>query len=326
MAAFSKILDRIDDAISTFIEQIPASQTDMLQSLDEELRKLDLEDGHIKPTVKNLKIVSNIKNKLLKVILTDSYKSQVKQFLKSFNDITALQNQYWRSIEKTFKPSSILKQIKQVAIQDTAAKLMEAGIDANVATPINDILTQNITQGGSYKEMQAHLKEAITTTDTSPGLLDRYTRQITVDSVNQYNRNYTQIVSSDLGYEWFAYQNTLINTSRPFCIAMHEKRYFHISQVPDLLKAKDLYYTRKSKDGTTERLPVPLNKKTGLPDGMYPTTNVANFLTLLGGYNCGHQAGPVSAFLVKNQEPKLYEEVINSAAYKRWNAANKKAA
>lgn len=318
MANFKNILDKIDNSVSAFIEQIPASQTDMLESLDEELRKLDLQNGLIKPTVANIKVISNIKNKLLKVILTDSYKSQVKNFLNSFNEITALQNDYWRSIEKTFKPSSILKEIKKIAIQDTANKLMEAGIDANVAQPITDILTQNVTQGGSYKDLQSHLREAITTTDKSPGLLDRYTKQVTVDSVNQYNRNYTQIVSSDLGFEWYAYQNTLITTSRPFCIAMHERRYFHVSQIPDLLKAKGLYYTRDGK-----QLKVPLNKKTGLPDGMYPTTTVANFLTLLGGYTCGHQASPVSNFLVKSQEPLLYDEVINSSAYKLWKSANK---
>ena len=320
MANYRGILDAIDDSISAFIERIPASQSDMLQAIDEELRRLDLQDGRIKPTVSNIKIISNIKNKLLKVILTDQYRAQVKQFLKSFNQITSLQNAYWKSVEKTFKPSSILKQIKQVAIEDTAAKLMEAGIEANVAQPIKDILTANITQGGSYKQLQSQLREAVNTTDTGAGLLDRYTKQVTVDSVNQYNRNYTQIVSSDLGFEWFAYQNTLINTSRPFCIAMHEKRYFHISQIPDLLKANNLTYSHPK---TGKRLKVRLNPKTNLPDGMYANTNVANFLTLLGGYNCGHQAGPVSERLVKMQAPKLYEEVTSGAAYKRWRSVNK---
>jgi hypothetical protein len=319
MATFSKILDRIDNAIASFIERIPASQTDMLDSLDQELRRLELVNGKIKPTVKNLKIVSNIKNKLLKVILTDSYKSQVKSFLKSFNEITSLQNEYWRSVEKTFKPSSILKEIKKIAIEDTAAKLTEYGIESNVAAPISDILKQNITQGGSYKQLQSQLREAIGTTKTSPGLLEKYTKQITVDSVNQYNRNYTQIVSSDLNFEWYSYQNTLINTSRGFCKAMHERRYFHVSEIPDLLEAKDLYWTNKE----GERVKVKIYEKTGLPEGMYPTTNVSNFLTLLGGYNCGHQPGPVSANLVKMQAPELYEKVINSSKYKAWQAAKK---
>lgn len=314
---FRKILDRIDDAIASFIERIPASQTDMLEALDNELRKLDLDNGKIKPTVKNIKIVTNIKNKLLKVILTDGYKSQVQEFLKSFNDITTLQNEFWRGVEKKFKPSSVLKEIKKVAIEDTAAKLMEAGLEGNVVQPIKDVLTMNVTQGGSYKDMQKQLKESISTTPESTGLLDRYTKQVTVDSVNQYNRNYTQIVSSDLGFEWFAYQNTLINTSRPFCIAMHERRYFHISEIPDLLQAKGLYYTNKK----GKRIKVPLNAKTKLPDGMYATTNVSNFITLLGGYNCGHQAGPVSANLVKMQAPEIYNTVTNSAGYKRWQSA-----
>lgn len=314
---FRKILDRIDDSISSFIERIPASQTDMLEALDEELRKLDLDNGKIKPTVKNIKIITNIKNKLLKVILTDGYKAQVKDFLNSFNEITVLQNEFWRGVEKKFKPSSVLKEIKKVAIEDTAAKLMEAGLEGNIVQPIKDVLTMNVTQGGSYKDMQKQLKESIATTPTSTGLLDRYARQVTVDSVNQYNRNYTQIVSSDLGFEWFAYQNTLINTSRPFCKAMHERRYFHISEIPDLLEAKGLYYTDKK----GKRKKVPINPKTNLPDGMYSTTNVSNFITLLGGYNCGHQAGPVSANLVKIQAPELYNTVTNSAGYKRWQSA-----
>lgn len=324
MADFSKIINRIDDAISVFIERIPASQTDMLHSLDEQLRKLDLSDGKIKPTVANLRLVSNIKSKLLKVILTDAYKSQVKQFLRAFNDITTLQNQYWKSVEKTFKPSSILKQIKKITVEDTAAKLMEAGMESNVAEPIKQVLNTNITQGGSYRDMQKQIAGMVTTTlEGGVGLLDAYTKRIVIDSVNQYSRNYTQIASSDLGYEWYAYSNTLVETSRPFCKAMRELDYFHISQIPDLLEAKDLYYTKKNKDGTTERLKVPLNPKTNLPEGMYPGTNVSNFLTLLGGYNCGHQPRPVSANLVKMQEPVLYEKIINSSKYKSWKSASK---
>lgn len=324
MANFKKILDQIDDSISTFIEQVPESQKEMLKALDEELLRLELLNGRIKPTIKNLNIITNIKNKMLKVILTDGYKLQVKEFLKGFNKITNLQNEYWREIETKFKPRSILKEIKKIAIEDTANKLMDAGLDAMVAQPIKDILTTSITSGGSYAELSAQLKTAVGGTGTSnPGLLDRHTKQVTVDTMNQYNRNYTQIVSNDLGFEWYAYQNTLITTSRPFCISMHETRYFHVSQIPDLLKAKDMYYTHKNKDGTTERRKVKLNPKTDLPEGMYPNTNVSNFLTLLGGYNCGHQAGPVSENLVKLQNPKLYNEIINSAAYKRWAASKK---
>lgn len=318
MANFKAIVDRIDNAVATFIEQIPATERDMLYAIDEELSKIDLVNGRIKPTVANLKTITRIKNKLLRVILTDKYKSQVKQFIQAFRDITTLHNQYWRTIETNFKPSSVLKQIKVIAIDDTIARLTEAGIEASVAEPVNQILKQNITQGGSMRDLKSLLRETMTSTDT-PGLLQKYATQITTDSINQYSRNYTQIVTSDLGLEWFGYRNSLIKTSRPFCISMVERRYFHISEIPDLLKAENMYY----KDiKTGKRLKVPINKKTNLPYGMYPTTNVSNFMTLLGGYNCGHQVGPVSETLVKSQAPEIYNRVINSPRYRAWKRVN----
>src|SRR6186713_2179824 len=300
MASFKDIITRIDEAVVTFIEKVPAAEKKMLQALDEELSRIELRDGKIKPTVANLKIVASIKNKLMRIILTDEYKNQVKDFVQAFRDITTLHNEYWRTIEKKFKPSSVLKQIRKVAISDTVAKLTEAGLEANVVQPISDTLTHNITQGGSMKELKSVFLESLTKTET-PGALAKYANQIATDSINQYSRNYTQIVTSDLGLEWFGYRNTLIKTSRPFCIAMVERRYFHMSEIPDLLKAIDLKWLNPK---TGKREPVPINKKTNLPDGMYPSTNVANFITLLGGYNCGHQAGPVSELLVKTQDPE----------------------
>lgn len=319
MPNFRDIITRIDDAVATFIEKVPTAQSDMLYAIDEELSRIELRDGKIKPTVANLKIITSIKNKLLRVVLTDEYKGQVKEFIQAFRDITTLHNQYWRSIEKSFKPSSVLKQIKKIAITDTIEKLTENGLIENVVRPVGDILTQNITQGGSMRELKALLRENMTTTQQSAGTLQRYVTQIATDSINQYSRNYTQIVTSDLGYEWFGYRNSLIKTSRPFCMAMVERRYFHISEIPALLKAQNLYYTNP-KDG--KKTKVTLNPKTKLPDGMYPTTTVANFLTLLGGYNCGHQAGPVSENLVKTQAPEDYARVVNSPAYKAWKRVN----
>lgn len=318
MASFKDIITRIDDAVATFIEKVPNAQRDMLAAIDEELSRLDLSNGKIKPTVANLKIITSIKNKMLRIVLTDEYKDQVKSFVQAFRDVTTLHNEYWRTIERKFKPSSLLKQVKNIAINDTISKLTEAGLEVAVQ-PINDMLTHNVTQGGSMRELKSVLRESLTTNSSGVGILDRHINQVATDSINQYSRNYTQIVTSDLGLEWFGYRNTLIKTSRPFCIGMVERRYFHVSEIPDLLKAKDLVY-KNPKSGKYE--PVPINKKTNLPDGMYPTTNVANFLTLLGGYNCGHQAGPVSDLLVQTQAPEIYNRVVNSGAYKAWKRVN----
>ena len=149
--------------------------------------------------------------------------------------------------------------------------------------------------------------------------LTKYTKQITTDSINQYNRQYTQAVATGFNYSWYSYANSLISTSRPFCIAMHERDYFHVSEIPDLLAATDLYYTNP-KTGTSEK--VPIYARTGLPAGMYDSENVSNFLILLGGYSCGHQARPVSEELVMMQAPDIVARVKSTAAYRVWAKVN----
>lgn len=321
MADYGDILKRIDKAIGQFNKRIPTAQRAMFEEIELELKRLDLNGKRIKTTVANLKVITSIKNKLNRLIFSDDYKREVKAFVKAFNDITTLQHAYWKSVENAFKPSPLLKEIRKQAIGDTVAKLTESGIGANISDRIADILRTNITAGGSYGDLRKQLLNSLTDTDQSDGLLTRYAKQITVDSINQYNRQYTQAISNDLGYEWYAYQGTEIMTSRPFCQAMVEgHRYFHVSQIFNLLKGLDANGARleymDNKTGEIKR--VETYSKTGLPAGFIPGTNPQNFFINAGGYQCGHAIRPVSERLVKTQAPELYDKIIASPAYKNW--------
>lgn len=309
IAKYGEILKRIESALDRFNKKIPAAQQAMYDEVRLELRRLDLNGDRIKPTVANLKIVNSIRNKLQRLIITDEYKAEVKEFIKAFNDVTKLQNEYWRGIEKDFSPRPFLKAIKIQAISDTVKQLGEAGIGTNIGTAITNILRTNITTGGSYKQLEKQLKGSLTDTETD-GLLTRYAKQITVDSINQYSAQYTNIVSGDLGFEWYGYQGSDIKTTRPFCDAMTDFRYFHISEVPRLLRAEDLYY---EKEGV--RTKVPIYPKTNLPHGLIDGTNAENFFIRRGGYNCGHQIRPVSEKLVPQD---IKDRVFATDAYKRW--------
>jgi hypothetical protein len=315
MPDFKDILKRIDEAIARFNKKIPGIQKNVLDGIIEELRKLDLKDSKIKPTVANLRLIGRIKNKLQNLILTDDYIDEVKEFAKAFNDITKLQNEYWKQAERTFKPKTLLKEIKKQSIEDTVNKLTEAGIGVNIENSITDILRTNITAGGSYRSLEAQLRELLTNTKKSDGAILKYTKQISVDSINTFNAQYTQTVSNDLGFEWYAWQGSELQTSRPFCQSMvEERRYFHISEVPALLRAEDMYYT-DNKDG--ERKKVPIYKKTGLPHGFIEGTNPGNFFVRRGGHFCGHQARPVSASLVPKE---VKERVLATAAFRAWKS------
>lgn len=313
MPQFNSTLKKIEQAIQKFNRNIPSIQKAVLDNIIDELRRLDLRDGRIKPTVQNLKVIASIKNKMQRLILTEDYVKEVKDFVKAFNEVTKLQNDYWRSVEKSFQPKPLLKEIKRQAIETTVQKLTEAGIGVNISDRLTDILRTNVTTGGSYRSLESQLRESLTNTQKSDGSILKYTKQITTDSINQYNRQYTQIVSNDLGFEWYSYQGSDIATTRPFCDAMTDFRYFHVTEIPRLLKAEDLYYM---KDG--QRTKVPIYDKTGLPHGMIDGTNPGNFFIRAGGYNCGHQIRPVSESLVPED---IKQKVFATAAYKRWKGS-----
>jgi hypothetical protein len=308
---FEKIIKTVEKAIERFNKGIPSLQKEMYNGIQEELKRLDTVNGKIKATVSNLRIITSIKNKLLKLILTDDYKKEVREFAKAFNEVTKLQNEYWRSVESTFKPKTLLKEIRTQAISDTVAKLTESGIGATIQEQIADVLRTNITTGGSYAALTDQLRESLLNTETD-GMLSKYAKQITTDSLNQYSAQYTQAVSIDLGFEWYAYQGSDITTTRPFCDAMTDFRYFHVSEIPRLLRAEDLYYM---KDGVKTK--VPIYERTKLPHGMIPGTNPANFQINRGGYNCGHQIRPVSERLVPED---VKQRVFTTPAYKAWKA------
>lgn len=321
MPQFSDILKRIDEAVAKFQKVIPGIQKAIFADIQEELKRLDTTNGKIKTTVSNIRVIVSIKNKLLRLILTPEYRKEVRDFATAFNDVTKLQNQYWQSVESTFHPRPLLREIKQQAILDTVQKLTASGIGSTIQEQITNILRTNITTGGSYSALTEQLRDSLVNTKTD-GLLLKYTKQITTDSINQFSAQYTQTVSNDLGFEFFAYQGTEIITSRPFCQAMVENnRYFHISQISNLLKGLDAQGNKlQYKDNKTdETKKVELYSKTGLPYGFIPGTNAANFFVNRGGFSCGHQTRPVSEIIV----PLNVREIIyGTPEYKAWKALN----
>lgn len=312
MPSYNDILKKITSAVKRFNRKIPAAQRSMFDAIEEQIKRLDTyPDGRVRTTAKNLSILASIKNKIIKIIVTDEYKADVKAFAKAFNEITTLQNEYWKEQEATFKPRPLLKALRKQAVSDTVNRLTESGIGVNVGDRITDIIKTSITSGGSYAKLTSQLRDGLLNTEQK-GYLDRYAKQVTVDSLNQYAAQYNNVVASDLGYEWYKYSNTDIDTTRAFCDSMTDQPFFHVSEIPRILRVEDMYYT---KDGVTTK--VPKNPKTNLWNGAIPGTGVDTFFVNRGGYNCGHQIRP----LTERQVPKeVVERVKATAAYKNWQS------
>lgn len=275
--SIQEILKTIDDAINKFQGKMPGIQKMVYEELQPMLKEIQIKDGKLLNNIENLKLIGSLKNKLEKIIISADYKKSVERFIESFTSVSNLQQNYFSQFNKQYKPKKTLPFIKQLAVESTINSLMGQGMSDSIIEPIQKILNQNITTGGNYASFQEQLRNHILRNDTGEGSLERYTKQITTDSINQYNAQYHETIAQDLQFNWGRYVGSNITTSREFCILLTKKQWVHKSQLPDIIK------------GHIDDQNCKLSKTTGLPIGMIPGTDVDNFKVRRGGYQCGHQ-------------------------------------
>lgn len=252
-------------------------QKDVFDQLQPLLKELQIKNGKLLNNVDNLKFLGQIKNKLEKIIISPQYKDAVQQFINSYNTLATLNMNYFSQFNEKYTPSKTLPIIKKLAVDKTITDLVGQGMSESITGAVKNILNTNITTGGSYASLQDQLREHLLNTDSGEGSLVRYTSQITTDSINQFHAQYHAAIAQDLQFNWGRYVGSLITTSREFCVYLTKKQWVHKSELPSIILGHI--------DGHDCRL----SKTTGLPYGMIPGTNAANFEINRGGYNCGHQ-------------------------------------
>ena len=276
----------LESSVNDFIKAVPGIQDKIFAEVVGLIKDLEVSNGRIKNNIANIRTIGKIKTQLRKIILSKEYLKNVSKYIKQFDNVSALQNKYFNSLQAEFSAGKVYEEIKLQSIDSALESLTESGITENVIKPIQDILRQNITGGGTITKFVGQMREFITNTDAGDGKLLKYSKQIVTDSINQYNRQYGQIVSDDLGWNWFEYSGSLIKTSREFCVHMVKKRYVHRSEFTTVLK------------GDIDGRKIAVYDKTGLPYGLIAGTDQYNFPVYAGGYQCGHLVRPVPDVVV----------------------------
>lgn len=274
-AALDEIIEK---AVTDFREGLNKTEVNLFRQLQGLLRELSIDSkGNIKRTAANRRVLARIKRDLQKVVLTDAYKTRVRSFLGAYSTIGGANDEYLSFLEAAFKRNGALWDvIKSEAIEQTTASLTGAGLDQNLINPIRDILSQNITTGGSVAALEDQLRLEILGNSERLGRLPRYTGQITRDALNQFSANYHTAATSDLGLEWYFYTRGKVRDSREFCIK-RQGNYYHVSEVRAWGNIKQW-------------------------QGRIPGTNENTIFIYRGGFSCQHQILAVSQLAVPKSD------------------------
>lgn len=282
-------LDAMDEGVITFQEAIVKVQQRIYNKLLMFQKELVITNGTITNSAKNIKLLSSLKADLEYLIFEDTdFQDALDKFVKLYDVVTDWNNQYFKALEKKFSPPKIIEAVKAQSVSLVIDALSDSGMNANFINPVREIINTYVTTGGSYTQLSKELDNYINGYESEAGKIDgqmtKYTKQITTDAINQYTATINEITSSDLGWNWYKYVGSNIKTSRTFCIALTKKKYYHRSELPQIIKGNFTEF---------KELKGEIYDKTKLPQGMYDDTNTSNFPTYRGGYNCGHQAYPI---------------------------------
>lgn len=290
----------LDDALDEFYKSLDTAQQDAFARVMQSVKDLELKNGRIRPTLKNMIVMKRIKKDLEEAVNNPAYKKAVEKLTGVIDEVSTIQNRYFSAVTTTFIPSAVFEELKQFSIDQTIEGLTSAGVSQSIGGKLQDILKVNITSGASFKDLSKQLSDYMNDSKYGDGALKKYATTYSTTAVYQYSAQYNQLATNDLGFEWFIYDGGKQKSSRPFCVNMVKARsgcmrYIHKSQIAELLK------------GHICTGDVHINDKTGLPDGFIEGTTVDNFQTYRGGWNCRHKMIGVPSAIVPKELRAQFE-------------------
>ena len=280
-----KLVDKLDSAVAGFNKSIPGIQQQIADAIEGLIRDLDLKGDTIINNVANLRKIGALKIKINTIIKKSGYTDAVSDFMMAFNEVSDIQDDYFRQVTKEFKGNAKLDAVKRLAIENTIESLTESGLNAALVAPVRNMLVKNATTGVTWQQLNRQVRTFVTGTKEGAGVLERYSKVTSTDALNQFAAQYMGVVADDLGLEWYRYVGIIMDTSRAWCIACKKREYLHQSEFQQLIDGDFPEFD----DAGGE-----INPKTGLPSGMIDGTNANNLIAYRGGWGCNHQMIPVA--------------------------------
>lgn len=242
-----------------------------------------LNGQNIKPTAANLKVVAKIIRQVLSTINDSSYFESFTTLSAIHTSLAAANDEYFKSILSSYKPKATYKIITDQAIENMLDGIKKDSFKEAYEKPIKTILNRFVINGGALHEMADLLKDEVLGIRNKDGnwtkspLINRYYQSILADEskrrrtvrdfVFQTMREYDQVITKDVGLDWFRYSHGTVRDSRKFC-KTRQGKIFHRKEIE-----------------TWPKLDW---------QGKIPGTDKGNIHRNLGGFNCMHDLRPIS--------------------------------
>jgi len=285
--------ERMDSVPKAFSNSVSKLEPVIMKDIEDLVSQLEMVDGNLIPSEKNMVLIQNIEQRIKNIVFTEQYEKDLTKFVGEFKKQAGLNNEYFQAIlDKDLELKPMYESVLKSSQKNTISLLNEDAFTQKLIQPIQQTLESSITNNVSFTDTLNNLRYIIEGDEEVDGALLAHVKRVAYDSFAVSDRSYTNVISQDLGLEFYRYSGGEIETTRCFCEERRGK-YFHKKEIEGWGEGKNV-------------------GACGFPwQGMNQNTDKATIFYYAGGYNCKHQILPVS----KKSVPK---DVIDRAKSKGY--------
>jgi hypothetical protein len=269
------IMDSSEEAL---IEIVKKSEKELYKEIVKIFENVSITNGKLSSTEKAEQFLLNLDKIIKEAAKKSGYNKGVGKFVKDFDKVANNVKELQSQLNKINITASQIAPIQNIEVANTIETLIGTKFSASVVAPLQQALYRNIMFGATVSDTEEFLKKYILSTDEKESKLLRYVKQVSRDSVSQFDGALNAKVAEEVGLNAVRYSGSLIKDSRSQCRKWVNDEILTLDALFELeiVKAINglLYYDGKKSSG------------------MYENTNVANFVIYRGGYNCRHRAIP----------------------------------
>jgi len=271
----------MDNSEEALLASVKDAEKELYKEIIKIFENLNITNGKIASSEKAEQFLLNLDKIIRKATKKAGYNSSVAKFLKDFDKVEDNVKKIQSEINSILITSAQIAPVKNIEIANTLEVLLGNKFSASFVAPLQQALYRNVMTGATVADTEQYLRDYLISNKEKDSKLLRYIKQVSRDSISQFDGSLQGNIASELGLNAVRYVGSIILDSRAQC-----RKWVSDS----LLNLDDLF--QKEIDNAINGTLFYEGKKSS---GMYADTNVANFVIYRGGYNCRHRAIPTLA-------------------------------
>lgn len=265
----------MDTAEFDLADAIKRSEKEVYKEIMKIFENVNITNGKLSSNKKTEEFLLSLDKKIKAVLKKNGYNESVSKYFVNFDKIAENVKQIQSKINQINLTASQIDPFKRIEIGNALDNLLGSGVSKSFVQPIRQGLYRNIMFGGTISDAEKIVREFVISKKNSDSTLLRYVKQVSRDSISQFDGGLQQLIATDLDLNAVRYVGSIVTDSRAQCRKWVDQSVIKLNFEfeKEIQRAIDgnLFYDGKRSSG------------------MIKSTTLATFLSNRGGYNCRHR-------------------------------------